>query len=348
MGKSKRKIILWIIMSVFIGGISIYAVLGQTKEISFSSIFSTLMTVNKIWIVAALICMLGFIYFEACAIRQSCSVLEVDCSVVKCVTYSAADIYFSAITPSATGGQPASACAMVQDGISVMKTTAALIMNLAMYTVSLIVIGGMCLLTRPKLFLYFGNISRMLIITGVGVQLVLASFFILLIKNVRILSFLGEKTIHILKILHLIKNEDHSIEKFRSMMEQYKMCAELFFTRKREIRKILFFNILQRISQIAVTMCVYIALGGGLLSGYDLLAMQSFVVLGSNYVPIPGGMGITDYLMLDGFKGFLTADRAVKLELIARSLSFYFCIIICGLIFLLRIGVIALKRKVKK
>ncbi|MFR2128888.1 MAG: hypothetical protein ACLS4M_06675 [Eubacterium ventriosum] len=35
----------------------------------------------------------------------------------KCLVYSSSDIYFSAITPSATGGQPASAYFMMKDKV---------------------------------------------------------------------------------------------------------------------------------------------------------------------------------------------------------------------------------------
>ena len=57
--------------------------------------------------------------------------------LVRGVLYSAADIYFSAITPSATGGQPASALLMVGDGIPTAVTTVVLLLNLAMYNLSI-------------------------------------------------------------------------------------------------------------------------------------------------------------------------------------------------------------------
>ena len=41
-------------------------------------------------------------------------------------------------------------------------------------------------------------------------------------------------------------------------------------------------------------------------------------------------MGVTDYLMLDGFEN-LKVQNPQFLELLSRSLSFYVCIIICGL-----------------
>ena len=330
--KSNSKNLIWAVLSILVGGLSIYAVLSQSKEISLVDIGKNLVTMHKGWLIIGIICMLGFIYFEACAIRETCHILNSKCKVSDSVVYSAADIYFSAITPSATGGQPASGCAMVQDGISAMKTTAALIMNLSMYTISLIIIGTVCLLTKPKLFLCFGNVSRLLIIVGFIVQFVLVSFFLLLVKNEKTLSLFGNKGINLLKKIHIIKDKIKIQRKFDDWMNQYKSCAEMFSNKRNQLWKVLLYNVLQRSSQIAVTMCVYMALGGGMLAAYDLWVIQSFVLIGSNFVPIPGGMGVTDYLMLNGFSSFLAMDAAVNLEMISRSLSFYVCIILCGLI----------------
>ena len=75
----------------------------------------------------------------------------------------------------------------------------------------------------------------------------------------------------------------------------------------------------------------YLAMGGrGRLAG-SIFAMQSYVVIGSNCVPIPGAMGVADYLMLDGFENFLPADLVVSMELLSRSLSFYICVLLCGM-----------------
>ena len=43
-------------------------------------------------------------------------------------------------------------------------------------------------------------------------------------------------------------------------------------------------------------------------------------------------MGVSDYLLLDGLRDMMSNDMAVKLELLSRSLSFYSCVIISGII----------------
>ena len=61
------------------------------------------------------------------------------------------------------------------------------------------------------------------------------------------------------------------------------------------------------------------------------------VVLGSNFVPIPGAMGIADGLLLDVFMELCEgAASATNLELLSRAISFYLCVILCGISFFVR------------
>ena len=79
---------------------------------------------------------------------------------------------------------------------------------------------------------------------------------------------------------------------------------------------------------------VYLATGGRIGKAADIWIAQSYVTLGSNLVPVPGSMGIADYMMLDSFSKIVPNDYAVQLELISRSIAFYSCVIISGIMIL--------------
>ena len=90
-------------------------------------------------------------------------------------------------------------------------------------------------------------------------------------------------------------------------------------------------NFLQRASLILVTVFSFLAGGGSVSEIKTVFVRQTMVVIGSNCVPIPGGMGVADYLMLDAFSQMIEDPSAVvNLELLSRSISFYFCVILCG------------------
>ena len=325
-----RNNILWAILSVAIAGVSIWAVMSQAKEASLRSILGSLRHADPLWLGAALLSMLGFIFFEAAAIRTTCKALHCRPSMGRCWVYSASDIYFSAITPSATGGQPACAYLMIHDGVPGAATTVALLMNLTMYTLSILAIGLFTFLAKPRIFLRFRTLSTVLILVGCVVQLVMALVFFLLVKNERLLQKISQAVLHLLDKLHLVRREQALREKLDRLLEEYKVSSTYIAGQRGLLIRVFLLNFMQRLSQITVTMFVYLATGGGPVSAFDIWATQSYVVLGSNYVPIPGGMAVTDYIMLDGFGSFLPAQRAVDLEIISRSLSFYICILLCG------------------
>ena len=93
-----------------------------------------------------------------------------------------------------------------------------------------------------------------------------------------------------------------------------------------------------------VTVFCFLAGGGSLKLAPKLFAMQSDVVIGSCCIPIPGSMGVTDYLMIDGFSSMMTEQQSANLELLARATSFYICILLCGIIVLIKCAVLKFRK----
>ena len=115
-------------------------------------------------------------------------------------------------------------------------------------------------------------------------------------------------------------------------MDEYGMCIEILRGKRKMLLGVFIFNLLQRISYVSTTVFAFLAASGSYEHIGKLWALQCYAVLGSNSVPIPGAMGVSDYLMLDGFKLIMNAQSAANLELLSRGLSFYVCVILCGVI----------------
>lgn len=336
----------WLLTLVFlaIAGLTFWAVTSQIRGFSFSDFAGYIRNADPVWLIAAVLCMLAFILFEGIALLD----------IVRCFGYrktpghgffwSAGDIYFSAITPSATGGQPASAYFMVKDGIPGMVTAVALVVNLVMYTLAILAIALICLCVRPKLFLQFGTFSGILIIVGIVVQIFLAAFFVMLLKRERTLHRICDAGLRFLAKLHLLRKPEEKREKLRIYMEDYARYAQMIKGRGKMLLRAFLLNFCQRSAQIAVTSFVFLATGGDPAQAFDIWVLQGFVVLGSNCVPIPGAMGVSDYLMLDCYGSVLSAAEAGNLELLSRSVSFYSCILICGVAVLLKFMMLKKRR----
>lgn len=333
--KERKKRLLWGFLSAVIAALTIWAVASQQKSFSFRAMLDSLADADPVWMACAVAAMLGFIIFEGLALRTACRALRYPTSFWSGCSYAAGDIYFSAITPSASGGQPASALLMMHGGIPGSVAAAILMLTLCMYTLSILIIGALSFALAFPVFLSFGSVARVLIVVGFALQIALFTSFVLLIRSKVLMKNILLGLVRILGRLRLIRNPDRLCARLERTIAAYHSRAALLTGHRGLLLRSLLYNLLQRLSIIAVSVFVFLALGGQPSRAGSILAVQSFTVIGSNCVPIPGAMGISDYLLLDGFEAYLSPDLVVSMELITRSVSFYCCVLLCGIIVLI-------------
>ena len=341
-----KKKLFWSLFSLLLAGLTVWAVFRQSEGISIGEVIRNVSEGNLWWFACAVLCVGLYIFLEGVAL---CSILKgvgYRRSLKRGFLYSTADIYFSAITPSATGGQPASAYFMIADKIPAGVATAVLIVNLMMYTLSIVFLGIVALIINYKLLFAFRTVSMIIIITGFVILILFSLFFLSILKRgdkvfgvlARFLKFLHRK--------HIIKHIDSKLAKLDKAKEEYMESASLVSGKTSTLIKAFIWNLLQRACQIAVPSFVYLTLRGTGANAVSIFASQSLITIGFNVIPVPGAMGIADFLMVDGFTSIVGRDEAFRLDMMSRGLTFYICVAISGIITLL--GYIILKRRKRK
>ncbi len=322
----------WFILFLAIASLSIYAVTAQNEGFSLSDFGEYILDSDPIYISLALLSMLGFILFEGLAVITICRSVGYARRIRDGFVYSSADICLSAITPSASGGQPASIWFMMKDGIPATISVVSLVANLAFYTISISVIGTIAFICAPDLLSGYSVASQILIISGYVILTLLAVLFVLILFKEKLVYSVASGVIKLLVKLKLVKNPDKLNYKLGESMKLYKECSEMILKSKRVMAVALLFNLMQRALQITVTLLVYLSSGGEISKAGQVWFAQAFTVVGANCIPIPGAMGVSDYLLLDGFSGIMTSESAVHLALLSRALSFYSMVLICGMV----------------
>lgn len=335
---------LWLLITICLAAASIRAVLEESKDLSLQQLMSNFADAIPGWIVLAVLCMFGYIFFEYKSISCVLDALGYGRSMKNGLVYSSADIYFSSITPSATGGQPAAVFMMMKDGIPGSVATAALILTLMMYTLSILVIGITCLIFNPILF-NLNHLSIVLILCGGVILFFFSIIILLLIRRSVILGKIAQKLIYILGRIHIIKNPAQKLERVEKSIDQYEKAISAARSHKYVLLRCFIYNMLQRASQITVSAMMFMAMGGRAAEVFDIWSGQALVTIGYTCVPIPGAMGAADYMMLDAFSNVVSKSFAVQLEVASRSLAFYCCVLISGIIIAMSIIINGGKRK---
>lgn len=212
--KKKKTILSLLFLAVLMG--ATYFVLEKCgRELNFSQMAQFISNGNKLYLALALLNMVLFILLEAVSLRSIYRHLGQDTGFWPSIIYSTSDIYFSAITPSAAGGQPASAFYMVRDGMPVSVATSALLLNIVCYTASLDIIGVFTLLTNVEMFLGFDLSVQLLILLGIGIQFVLLIFFVLCMYKSHVVYKVCSGGLGLLARLNIVHNREVLEQKLR-------------------------------------------------------------------------------------------------------------------------------------
>ena len=286
--KDILKNILWSVITIVIAILTITAITSQAKGFSVNDAWSLIRHGEKGFMVLAMFLVILYIYLEGAAIRHILKHISVKTGHRQAFLYSAADIYFSAITPSASGGQPASFYFMRKDGISFSKATMSLVLNLLMYSFAIDFVAVLSFIIRPDIFTSFNSFGKILIILGFIIMSALTLFFFMLLKESRWMEKLGYWSISLLGKLHIIRKPEKRREKWEETIKKYSTVSDIALGKGKMLIMAFLINLAQRVTQISITLFVYLGLGGKFEHAGDIWFSQAFAVIGSNCAPIPG------------------------------------------------------------
>ena len=340
-----KKKVFWALFTLCLSILTVYSLI-HNGGLSFSELWTNIQNSSAIWLIPAALCMIGFIFFEGRSLVLILRTLGYPAKKRRGFLYAAADIFFSSITPSATGGQPASAYFMYKDGVTAIEVTVSLILNLTMYTLALVTLGLFSIIFFPGIFLEFNTASKVMILFGILIMILLTTFFIILLKHQRFIMKMGNLISSILHKLRFNNLAEKFKAKLDTALENYNECVITLSGKKKLLVKTYLLNLLQRTSQILVTVFCFYALHGNLADGLKVFAIQTYVVLGSNFIPVPGAVGISEFIMFFGYMMFFSEEAACSLAILSRGISFYTCSIIS--IFTVILGYIMICYRQKK
>ena len=256
-------------------------------------------------------------------------------TVKECTVYASSDLYFSAITPSATGGQPAAAYYMTKDGVPLSQSSAILVLNVSIYTLGLLVIGLLALFIRPDFYTGFDGKERLCFWLGLGFHGLLILACLLFMFSKRTVLLVGTLVIRLLSALHIFKDRDAKLAAYRASIANYRACVQIIRENPAIIFRLLFYSVMQRVLLMPITYLTFLACGVE-IGFVDTMVMQAYCTVGASAIPLPGAVGISETLFVDMFSAFpaFTGQTSLLMYvmILSRSVSGYLAIVFCGYI----------------
>ena len=304
---------------------------SQKDDLNFNQIVEYFKNSNPVWIVAAFACMILFTFFEGVSVFFIARFFGSKPSIVSTTAYSASNGFYSLITPTGAGGQPAAIYYMSRDGMSPGKASFAILLNTIGYTAAIFAVGIAALCIDPSLFGGINTVfAKVLVIAGGVIQLALLGLFIGCMFFGKAIIKMGNGLVALLHKIKIIKNPEKWRNKIADEVTKYGECRQILKEKPLAIVTTLVFNILQRVVQTMIPCFVCLAIDPN-APFLEIFALQAYVLFGYNSTPLPGGVGAYEYLFMNIYGQLFPDTSFILLVLmISRLFSYYLSMIWSG------------------
>jgi len=338
--EDKKKQALNIVIMTILIVLTFYLIF---KDIPFHELSSIIGRVNPVFIIAALLSEFIFVCCEGMNLRVLIGSFGKKIPVKDCLKYAFVGFFFSALTPSSSGGQPAQIYFMSKDKINTSSALLSMLVMLATYQIVTLFGGVILFLFNPNLVLNAIKDIIPIVIFGVGANIALTLVLISAIfaKNSieRILLF-GAR---LLAKIRLIRNLQKAEDSIRKSITEYHESAVYLKNNISILFKVLCISTTQVASELAVPFFVYLALGQRGHSYIAFATLQIWLNLAVSSLPLPGAVGAAEPCFISMFSLLIVSDLIPVSMLLSRLTGFYFYLILSGVVSY--VGYIALQRR---
>lgn len=325
----KRKYLLnGLFLIALIGG-TLYFVL---KDQEVDQLLKYISEANTMWLLVGLLLMLIFVSFESIIIHYLTKSLSCAVKFIHCLKYSFVGFFISAITPSATGGQPVQMYYMKSDGIPLTVSSLVLMVVTIAYKAVLLILAAIMLVVNSDFVMAHIDGIEFIMIFGILVNIVIIGIFLLLIFKQSFAKKIIGNTILWMGRRGWIKNYQSKIKKTLVTISKYDQSAAYLKSHKKIIFNVFVITMLQRISLFAITWAVYKAFGLSGVSAFEIITLQLIISLAVDNLPMPGGLGASEGIFLLFFEEIFTPKYLTAGLLLSRGFNYYAIIIVGGVV----------------
>lgn len=339
--KSRKSMIGNAVFFLALFGLTAYAVL-KGKEIS--QLIRVMHSVRPVYYAAGFIFINLFVWCESYIIYRMLRVLQYQ-QVPKrnCIKYSYVGFFFSCITPSASGGQPAQLYYMNRDKVDVSVGAVILLIVTILYKFVLVFLGTLIFIFRHSLISEYIQGAAFFFYLGIALNVICVIVMFLLVFQQTLASRMIIGLVKGLEKIHVLRRKEERIRKLEDSMMEYHKAAAVIQEHKKLIAGMFGVTLVQRLIHFSITYLIYRGLGLSALGIVDVVALQCVISIAVDMLPLPGGMGISEGLFLSIFRKIFTGGLLYPAMLLSRGISYYALLLISAV--MTCVAQVTIKRK---
>jgi hypothetical protein len=313
--------------------IFIAATLGLIVVLVFSTgelsgAWSALTRIDIRWALAALLAIVCNVLFDALCLFYFLRKQKHGIALRTAAYVSLIGLYYSNITPGASGGQPMQVYHMSKHGVPVAIGTSAISIRFFAMELTLVVSATLLWALHPGFVDAQLGAVKWVVYIGYGLNFLAIPLILLVALHRPLVDAVITFAINLLARVRLVKRPQERLLHIRAGMDTYHASILRLAKHPSQIVLMLVLAALSSLGLMAVPVCVYYAFG---LSGTpwgQLLTASYLLFMSASYTPLPGASGAQEGGFLVFFRGLFPQSVIGVAILVWRFFTFYLFLII--------------------
>ena len=326
MKKYRLNIILLVIVA--------FVVIFFTLKDDFNGAMNYFKNMNYLWVLVAALCMILNIFFQSLSQYRFLKEIDPNYKFSSCFKLMCMAMFFNAITPFSSGGQPFEMYLLNKEGIKVSDSLNALMQNFITYQFGLIftstiaiILNGIFKVLPDTLLL------KKIVLIGYFVNILVMGIIIFISRAKRLNTKLFSKIFKFIFHFKFIKNKEEKEQKFNKYLEDFYNSTAIMKNNKKNTILSFLFNLISLCFLYAIPIFVFYSFGYSKINYLESFVSSSFTYLIGSFVPIPGATGGLEYGFIDFFKIFIKSGAMLSAGMLLwRLITYYFGMVLGGII----------------
>lgn len=281
------------------------------------------------WILAALGSWGVFMVFEAMGLHVFFRQQKVRVKYRHTFLVALIGVFYSSVTPAATGGQPMQVFALKKRGVPTGVSSSGLAVKFFCFQMALLSMGGILWVLNPEVVRVCIDQGKWVVITGYLLNGLSVVAVILLAINKNIVRGIITLAIKLGKLVRLVKDEARTASKADAAMNDFHASVDMLTHHPIQLFKLFIVSCIQMLGLMSIAYCVYRALGMREYSYFEILTLQFLLYIGASFTPLPGASGAQEggFALFFGHV-FPEVTRLTAALLLWRFFTYYLTLIV--------------------
>jgi uncharacterized protein (TIRG00374 family) len=294
----------------------------------FSRIGQAIITINPWWLLGGVGCFFIHMSMEGGLLYIFFRFQKITVKFRHCISVGLIGMYYSSITPAATGGQPMQVFALKRRGVAPGLTSSALAVKFFCWQCALLLLGAIAWTTNA------GLVERSL---GQGVWMVWLGFLLngIAVAAVILLAISRNLVraiiIFLVKVAHrlrIVKDVAKTSSRWDAALHDFHASVDILTKHPFQYLALFILSLVQVIGLMSAVYFVYRGFGLNAAPYINLLCIQLMLYIAASFAPLPGASGAQEGGFYLFFGAIFPQTILFAALLVWRFLTYYLSIIV--------------------